>query len=60
MLQSQKAKPPLILLTGWGGQTSEREKMLESGIDLVIEKPVDITELIGKASELAKKHDSAL
>ncbi len=56
----QKAKPPLILLTGWGGQTSEREKMLESGIDLVIEKPVDITELIGKASELAKKHDSAL
>ncbi len=50
----RKTKPPLILLTGWGGQTSEWEKMLESGIDIVIEKPADITELMGKASELVK------
>lgn len=58
--KKQKAKPTLILLTGWGGQTSEREKILESGIDLVIEKPVDIVELIGRASEAVRNRKSNL
>ncbi len=48
-------RPAFILLTGWGGQTSERDKMIESGVDLVIEKPIDIIELIGKANDLVKK-----
>jgi PAS domain S-box-containing protein len=51
-------RPSFILLTGWGGQTSEREKMIESGVDLVIEKPVDIVELIGKANDLVNKNTS--
>ncbi|MGC8605157.1 MAG: response regulator, partial [Desulfomonilaceae bacterium] len=50
--KSVKSKPPLILLTGWGGQMSETDKMLESGIDSILEKPVDITELIAVASGL--------
>jgi two-component system cell cycle sensor histidine kinase/response regulator CckA len=48
-------RPSFILLTGWGGQTSEREKMIESGVDLVIEKPIDIVELIEKANDLVNK-----
>lgn len=39
-------KPPFILLTGWGGQTLEAEKMVESGVDAVLEKPVDVSRLI--------------
>ena len=35
-------KPPLLLLTGWGDQIRETEKMSSSGVDLIIGKPVDI------------------
>jgi PAS domain S-box-containing protein len=40
-----RIKPPLILLTGWGGQVKE-EKILESGVDLVLEKPVNVKALL--------------
>lgn len=56
--RKSKNKPPIILLTGWGGQTSEREKMVESGIDIVVEKPVDITELIGICARLVSQYRS--
>ena len=56
--RKSKNKPPIILLTGWGGQTSEREKMVESGIDIVVEKPVDITELIGIGARLVSQYRS--
>jgi len=39
-------KPPFILLTGWGGQALEAEKMVESGVDAVMEKPVEVSRLI--------------
>ena len=29
-------KPPFILLTGWGGQELEKEKIAESGVDAVV------------------------
>ena len=35
------AKPPFILLTGWGGQELEKEKITESGVDAVVAKPID-------------------
>jgi PAS domain S-box-containing protein len=40
-------KTPFILLTGWGGQSLPREKIAESGIDAVLEKPVDNPKLFG-------------
>jgi len=40
-------KTPFILLTGWGGQSLPREKIAESGIDSVLEKPVDNPKLFG-------------
>ncbi|MDQ1238960.1 MAG: hypothetical protein QG577_1145, partial [Thermodesulfobacteriota bacterium] len=39
-------KPLFIVLTGWGGQDEERQKIIDSGVDAVVEKPVDIQELL--------------
>ncbi len=44
--EKQVPKPPLILLTGWGGQQAEAETISRSGVDAVVEKPVNITNLI--------------
>ncbi len=35
-------KTPFVLLTGWGGQSFEDDKIAESGVDAVLEKPIDI------------------
>jgi PAS domain S-box-containing protein len=43
--KKDQSKTPFILLTGWGGQTRLEEIMAKSGVDAVIEKPVDIIEL---------------
>lgn len=40
-------KTPFVLLTGWGGQVHEEKKIVESGVDGVVEKPIDISELLG-------------
>lgn len=47
--------PPFILLTGWGGQLEEREKMASHGVDRIVEKPVDVRELVALIRELIKK-----
>ncbi len=39
-------KPFFVVLTGWGGQDEETQKIAESGVDAVIEKPVDINILV--------------
>jgi two-component system, cell cycle sensor histidine kinase and response regulator CckA len=44
--ERQVPKPPLVLLTGWGGQQAEAETIFRSGVDAVVEKPVNITHLI--------------
>jgi hypothetical protein len=33
-------------LTGWGGQALEEEKIRDSGIDSLLEKPIDIKKLL--------------
>jgi CheY-like chemotaxis protein len=40
------SKTPFILLTGWGGQKAEAEKITESGVDAVVEKPVNLTNMV--------------
>lgn len=50
-----RKKPPFILLTGWGGQTSEQDKIIESDVAAVIEKPIDIIELINRATKIVKQ-----
>jgi FixJ family two-component response regulator len=38
-------KPPFLLLTGWTGQNLPPENMVESAVDGVIDKPVDVDRL---------------
>jgi PAS domain S-box-containing protein len=50
ILQSSKArgvpKTPFVLLTGWGGKLLEQENVVEAGVDAVVQKPVDLRELL--------------
>jgi len=39
-------KTPFILLTGWGGQMAEKQRIAESGVAQIVEKPVDIADLL--------------
>ena len=48
-------KPPFILLTGWGGQNANQEKMAECGVDQIIEKPVEISSLLRAVRSLARR-----
>jgi len=47
------AKAPFILLTGWGGQVCEEKNPQESGVDIVLEKPVDLRQLFEQIQKLA-------
>ncbi|MFH0823743.1 MAG: PAS domain S-box protein [Pseudomonadota bacterium] len=44
--ESGKPKVPFVLLTGWGDMSQEVEKMDEAGVDAVLEKPVDVAQLL--------------
>jgi two-component system cell cycle sensor histidine kinase/response regulator CckA len=48
-------KTPFILLTGWGGQKTEAEKIAESGVDAVAEKPVNIGIMLDVVRQLGEK-----
>jgi PAS domain S-box-containing protein len=48
-------KPPFILLTGWGGQELEKEKIAESGTDAVVAKPIDSATVISTVQEIAAR-----
>lgn len=39
-------KTPFILLTGWGGQMAEKQRIAESRVAQIVEKPVDIADLL--------------
>lgn len=51
-------KVPFVLLTGWGGQVIEQRCIEESGVDVVVEKPIDLTSLLKVIEDLTK--DSGL
>ncbi len=45
-------KIPFILLTGWGGQIDEVDKVRDCGIDRIVEKPAEVTALLEIVREL--------
>jgi len=49
------AKPPFILLTGWGSQELEKEKIAESGTDAVVSKPIDAAALLATVQDIASR-----
>ena len=50
ILKGMNAKVPIAIITGWGMEL-DREKMKESGIDLVISKPFQFDQVIRVVSE---------
>lgn len=48
-------KTPFIVLTGWAGQVGEKQRISESGVDTVLEKPVDVSKLLEVARNLLRK-----
>ncbi len=46
-------KAPFILLTGWGNQQAEEDRILESGVDEVVMKPVDLGNLLTVIDKIA-------
>lgn len=53
------AKVPFVLLTGWGGQVAEDSLIEESGVDVVLEKPVDIISLLKVIEKLTDQHSAS-
>jgi signal transduction histidine kinase/ActR/RegA family two-component response regulator len=45
-------KPPFVILTGWSDQAEEEERIARAGVDAVIQKPIDIPELLEIIQEL--------
>jgi len=57
ILKGMNAKVPIAIITGWGMEL-DREKMKESGIDLVISKPFQfdrVLRLVSEALELKER-----
>lgn len=48
-------KTPFILLTGWGGQSLEPDKISDCGIDGVLEKPIDFTRVVEMINDLIQR-----
>jgi len=49
------SKTPFILLTGWGGQKTEVRKIAESGVDAVVEKPINLENILKIVRDLGEK-----
>jgi CheY-like chemotaxis protein len=47
-----RAKPPFIMLTGWGGQLNQQDRMRRGGVDRIVEKPIDLGKLMNIVCEL--------
>ncbi|MBM3300333.1 MAG: response regulator [Deltaproteobacteria bacterium] len=49
------AKPPFIVLTGWSGQRGEKKKIAASGVDRLVDKPLNLARLLQTIAEVVEK-----
>ncbi|MBI5251947.1 MAG: response regulator [Desulfomonile tiedjei] len=47
-------KTPFILLTGWGYDQGYQERLVDSGVDAILEKPIEIEKLIEVLGSVVK------
>jgi len=45
-------KPPLILMTGWGREVEDDDRISRCGVDRVLEKPIKIRSLLNAVHEI--------
>jgi PAS domain S-box-containing protein len=57
--ETGRAKTPFIVLTGWGGQVDEKRKIVESGVDALVEKPADLPRLLAVIREVMARQGRA-
>jgi CheY-like chemotaxis protein len=50
-----KPKTPFVLLTGWGCDADDHANLAAFGVDLVLEKPIDISYLLKILGEIRSK-----
>jgi PAS domain S-box-containing protein len=48
-------KTPFILLTGWDVKAQEQDKLVESGVDAILKKPLDARKLLAHISKIVEK-----
>ena len=48
-------KPAFILLTGYSGQVREKERIAESGVNAVVDKPLKAAKLLTAVKEVVEK-----
>lgn len=48
-------RPLFLMLTGWGEEEFDEQRMIESGVDGVLQKPVNFRKLIATISHLIRK-----
>ena len=47
-------KTPFILLTGWDVKADEQDKLIESGVDAILKKPLDNKKLLAHISKVVE------
>jgi signal transduction histidine kinase len=52
--EKQIPSPPFILLTAWGHESMDKTKLYESRVEAILEKPVDIKQLIDVIAKVVK------
>jgi signal transduction histidine kinase/ActR/RegA family two-component response regulator len=52
--QTKQAKPPFLLLTGWGRLLRDEVKREQSGVDRVLEKPLSLPDLLSVIAEVVQ------
>ncbi len=50
-----KPKTPFLLLTGWGCDLDDNDGLAGFGVDMVLEKPIDISNLLNILTEIISK-----
>jgi CheY-like chemotaxis protein len=53
-LERRIPKIPFILLTGWDIKAEEQDKLVESGVDAVLKKPLDTKKLLAHISKVVE------
>ncbi len=48
-------KTPFVLITGWDREATEDSMAAQSGVDVIVQKPIDILELLEVISDVVRK-----
>jgi len=56
--QETKPRPPFILITGWGQDVTDLEDLPSAGVDMVLDKPIELPDLLRILNEIRERRES--